>query len=657
MLDRLHVSEQRTAPLTMPSLMELQQQLAIAPGGAEVFSADRYLRGRASTVEDTFALSPGLIAQSRFGSDEARLSIRGSGLQRTFHGRGLRLLQDGVPLNLADGSFDMQALEPLSTAHISISRGAAATGHGATTLGGAIDYITRNGRDAAPFAVRVEAGAWNYWRVGISGGKAQGSLDAFATFTAQGQDGFRDHARQLNRRAFANVGLRWSDSLETRFYITAVQTESELPGNLTKAQLGSDSRRAAPANIALDQRRDFDLLRLSSRTVGVIGDSRWDFVAAWSYKDLDHPIFQVIDQLSNDLVLGSSVLHHAELAGRTHRFHAGLQFHHSAPDTANFTNVAGQRGTLMSAAEQHAAQVEAFFEDQILLGSGVTLVLGAAAATSRRENEQFLGATPSYDFEYNRVLPRVALRWETRDVQFYAAAADSFEPPSFSESLTLVTPRHAQRARTIELGSRGTHGALRWDVSLYHSALRDELLSLDHDDNPATPAATVNADRTLHQGVELGLELDLLGQSWQPPQPPAHRLVLRTAWTWGDFRFDDDPLYGRNILPGLPPQLVRGELTWETVTGWYAGPTFEFSPERTFIDFRNTYAAEAHTLVGLRLGRRQLAGLSWFVEIRNLANHRYAATTGVIENAAGSDQPQFLPGEGRGLFAGIDFRW
>jgi len=54
-----------------------------------------------------------VFVQPRYGSEESRLSIRGSGLQRTFHGRGLKLLQDGVPLNLADGGFDFQAVEPL----------------------------------------------------------------------------------------------------------------------------------------------------------------------------------------------------------------------------------------------------------------------------------------------------------------------------------------------------------------------------------------------------------------------------------------------------------------------------------------------------------------------------------------------------------------
>ena len=38
-------------------------------------------------------------------------------------------------------------------------------------------------------------------------------------------------------------------------------------------------------------------------------------------------------------------------------------------------------------------------------------------------------------------------------------------------------------------------------------------------------------------------------------------------------------------------------------------------------------------------------------------DERYAATTGVIENANGTDQRQFLPGDGRGVFTGLECRW
>ena len=152
----VEASRDRATP-TAPTPESSRKELAKTPGGTEVVEAERYLQGRASTVADTFALSPGVFAQSRFGSDEARLSIRGSGIQRTFHGRGIRVMQDGVPLNLADGGFDFQALDPLATSHIDVWRGANALAYGSSTLGGAINYHSRTGRTNPGIFSRLEA--------------------------------------------------------------------------------------------------------------------------------------------------------------------------------------------------------------------------------------------------------------------------------------------------------------------------------------------------------------------------------------------------------------------------------------------------------------------------------------------------------------------
>ncbi len=654
-LSPLDVTAARAQSLTVATATQAAAELRLTPGAVELVDAARFLRGRASTLADTFFLSPGVIAQSRFGSDEARLSIRGSGLQRTFHGRGLRVLQDGVPINLADGSFDMQAIEPLAAAHVGVWRGANALTFGASTLGGAIDYVSRTGRLDPPYFARLELGAWNYLRTGLAIGGVRGDLDAYASFTRASQDSFRDHAEQENQRLFANFGLRHAATAETRVYLTAVRTDSELPGNLTRAQLRTDPSQANPANLTLNQKRNFDLLRLATKTTVRTGDTRWDFSTAWSYKDLDHPIFQVVDQLSNDLLLGATAIHEGDFGGRAHRLRGGLWLNRGQTNAANFVNIAGRRGALVTAATQTATNLEAFVEDQISLGRGFTLVLGASAAANRRANDQTVGATPDYALDYERFMPKLGLRWDAREVQVYANVSGSYEPPSFSETLTLNTARDAQTATTVELGTRGTRGPLRWDLSLYRATLEKELLTIDDDNNPATAAATVNANDTIHEGIELAAALDLLGSAWTNAHP-AHRLVLRAAWTYGRFRFDDDPRYGNNTLAGLPPHLVRGELTWE-FSDWYAGPTVEWSPEKTYIDFRNTFAADPYAIAGFRFGYRPSPGFAWFVEARNLFDRRYAATTGVIENAAGTDQAQFLPGDGRAVYAGIELRW
>jgi iron complex outermembrane receptor protein len=658
-LERLVVDADREpVSRTVPSAAESRKELAKTPGGTEVIEADRYLRGRASTMADTFALSPGVVAQPRFGSDEARISIRGSGMQRTFHGRGIRLLQDGVPLNLADGGFDMQAVDPLAADYINVLRGGNALTLGSSTLGGAIDYISKTGLTAPGGSVRLEAGSFDYLRARVAAGGSEGNLDGYFSLSEAYQQGFRDHAEQHGQRLFSNFGWKINRSAETRLYVSAVNSESELPGNLTKAELRNDPRQqnSLPATIAGDQRRDFELYRVASKTTVEAGENTFEWLAAFTYKDLDHPIFQVIDQLSKDTLLGVTFTNRSEFFGMENRIRTGAFFTYGDTDAAQFVNLpnTGKRGALTSFADQTATNFEGFVEDQLSLGNGFTGVVGATAAHNRRDSDVRVGTAKSYDTTYQDFSPKLGLRWDAAHFQVFGNVSSSYEPPSFSETTAGTAANDSQTADTIEFGTRGSHANMRWDATVYHSEVNGEFLALI-DPVTTTPLGTVNADQTIHQGVEVFGEADLLGSSWDAT--PDHRLMARAAWTYGRFKFDGDAAFGDNTIAGLPPHLIRGELIWENREGYYAGPTFEWVPQDTYIDHANTFKADSYSLIGFKFGRRVEKGASWFIEARNLTDEHYAATTGVAADVKGLDSRNFLPGDGRSVFAGLEWQW
>ncbi len=647
---------------TVATAAESRKELAKTPGGTEVVEAGRYLRGRASTMADTFALSPGVVAQPRFGSDEARISIRGSGMQRTFHGRGIRVLQDGVPLNLADGGFDMQAIDPLAADHINVWRGGNALAHGASTLGGAIDYISATGLTDPGGSVRLEGGSFDYLRARVALGLSEGNTDAYLSISEQYQAGFREHAEQNNQRMFSNFGWQLSESAETRLFITAVHSRSQLPGSLTKAELEDDPSQADHSRfgaLAYDNRRDFELYRIADKTTVKNGDDTLEFIAAFTYKDLDHPITPfvgVIDQLSNDTLLGAVFTREGRLFAQDNRVRVGAFFTRGTIDAATFQNDLGERGNLTSTAEQTATNLEGFVEDQLALGRGFTGIIGGTAARNRRENDQQLGTARSYDRSYEKITPKIGLRWDADHFQLFGNVSGSYEPPSFSETNGALTPNEAQTANTIEFGTRGSHANFRWDATVYASAVENEFLSLSN--SAGVPLGTTNAERTSHQGVELFGEADLLGTALE--DLPENRLFLRGVWTYGRFKFDEDSNYGDNTIAGLPPHLIRSELIWENKAGYYAGPTVEWVPMKSYVDHANTLSADPYALLGFKLGRRLENGGSWFIEAKNLTDERYAATTGVVASA-GADpvnrSRNFLPGDGRGIFAGMEWRW
>ncbi|NLT71999.1 MAG: hypothetical protein GXX91_15085, partial [Verrucomicrobiaceae bacterium] len=48
-------------------------------------------------------------------------------------------------------------------------------------------------------------------------------------------------------------------------------------------------------------------------------------------------------------------------------------------------------------------------------------------------------------------------------------------------------------------------------------------------------------------------------------------------------------------------------------------------------------------------------GWNAFVEAKNLTDEVYAATTGVVHTYAG--EGIYLPGDGRGIYAGLEWKW
>lgn len=645
---------ERETSLTVPALPAARASAAATPGGAGVIDADDYRPGKAATPADAFAFTPGVFAQSRIpGAEESRLSIRGSGLQRTFHGRGIRVLQDGVPLNLADGSFDFQAIEPLATRYIEVYRGANAAALGATSLGGAVNFVSPTGHDAAGWLLRGEAGSFGHLRGQIAGGGVDGDTDYFVSLTHFSQEGYQRQSVQSNQRLSANLGYRINAGLETRFYLLSALTDSELPGNINKAQLRGNPRAANPGNVSGNHHRDFRLTRISNKTTWAGDGQRLEFGAFYSNKSLWHPIFQVLDIDSDDYGLNLRYSLEGLLGGRRNVLITGLSAVRGVAKDDRYVNVGGRPGARTGESLQTAVTLDLFVENRHYLGSQLALVAGAQAArSSRRFEDRFLvNGDNSFNVTYEQVSPRIGVLFEPKPgVQVFANVSRSFEPPSFGELAggPGITQVRKQSAWTAELGSRGTLGEARWDVSAYRARVLDELLALN--DATGAPLGTVNAPKTLHQGIEFGLDWTLM-KSWR----------LRSAYLLNDFRFQSHPVYGNNELPGLPKQFVKLEAVYAMQGGFYAGPNLEWSPQRYAVDMANTLFADGYAVWGLRVGQRMSKGMSWFADARNLSDKRYAATTGVIADsrspgAGGQNAAQFNPGLGRSLFLGVEWK-
>ncbi|HET7369269.1 MAG TPA: TonB-dependent receptor, partial [Gammaproteobacteria bacterium] len=161
---------------------------------------------------------------------------------------------------------------------------------------------------------------------------------------------------------------------------------------------------------------------------------------------------------------------------------------------------------------------------------------------------------------------------------------------------------------------------------------------------------TNNAGDTLHSGLELGLDVRV-----PLDEPDGDALRVRATYTYNRFRFEADPVFGGNRIPGIPPQFGRLEVLYESVGGFYVGPMLS-AASAYFVDYANTLKTDAYVIVGARAGYDN-DYFSVFVEMRNLADRHYASNTSLVADAHGRDQAVFNPGLGRSVFAGVEMKW
>ncbi|MDZ4816998.1 MAG: TonB-dependent receptor [Verrucomicrobiota bacterium] len=657
--------------LTVPSPKSARQELRRVPGGVSLIVAKDYQKGRNSTIKDALDFAPGVIVQPRQGSEESRISIRGSGIQRTFHGRGLKLLQDDVPLNQTDGGFDFQAIEPLATQYIEIYRGANALEYGATTLGGAVNFISPTGYSASKFQSRFEVGSFDYLRGQLSSGMRAGSVDAYASVTHFSQDGFRDHSNQNNQKVFANVGYRPDENLENRFYVGYVTTDSQLAGSLTKAQMYANPTQAqrnpffSAGDVVTSQwKRDFDLIRLSDKLTVKGEEQTLELKGFWAYKDLSHPIVIVIDQESSDFGLDLKYTNKKTLFGNKNRVVAGLMPTIGIMQDTRFLNALGARGAQIYKKEQTSGNLDFYVQDEHYVSENLALIAGTQISYATREQQDEFPAAGYSHQDYLGFSPKIGAIFEINPmIQVFGNLSRSFEPPSFGElskfafggvSGTGLNRLDAQTGNTIEVGSRGKEGRFTWDAVYYYSKLEDELIGFQI---ASGVSATQNASDTVHQGVELGLDVEVLSGLLDQNAEKPDRVLMRQTYTLSHFAFDGDPQFGNKLIAGIPQHYYRAELRYEHASGFYIGPNIEWVPVDFYIDHANTLTNPAYFLVGIRTGYEFSNGLSLFFEGRNLFDEIYSATPGVIANAGGVDSAQYNPGDGRAFYGGAGFKW
>ncbi|MFK3773915.1 TonB-dependent receptor family protein [Pseudomonas sp. NPDC089406] len=641
-------------------LADAGERLRETPGASNLVDMQRVGQGRVASNQDVLAYQPGVFAQSA-GNDGIKLSIRGSGLNRApgAHGSGVYTMFDGLPLT-GPGGTPYELFEPLWLSRAEVLRGANGFDQGSLALGGAINYLTHTGYDAAPLQVRYEAGSRGYQRRHVSSGQVLGNLDYYVALTDAEYDGYQKHSSGSAKGFAANVGYRFNPNLETRFYLRYRETENELAGRLTKEQIKHHPRAANSAYLARDDSRP----QPGSTWVGnkttffLDEDSRLE--AGLVYHDFPMDLREGPMRLKvayTDVSGTLNYLRRDTLFGHQSKTTLGWRTTKHLPNSgaSQFVRNGDEFGPRSRDFSYQGSDTVLHAGNDLELVPDLWLTTGLAMIYTRRESAVSYpadgGKVSLHDWDY---APRLGLRYDvTPQLQVYGNLSRSVEPPhpwSLIWSSTVATQPielENQTATTLELGARGDSALGRWDLAWYYAQVRHELLAVEI--VAGLPAKEANASPTVHQGIEAGLDSTL----WE--RPGSGKLSLRQAYTFSDFHYRDDDRFGDNRLPGIPMHYYQGELRYDWPSGFYAGVNTQIA-SKVQVDYANSYHADAYALLGARLGwdSPKQDWQTW-LDLRNLTNKRYAATVTPGYDDAGQDFARSTPGEGFAAYLGVSY--
>lgn len=696
--------------LTQPTVAQALNEQRLIAGSTSLVQMSP-LRQRLSTLKDALAMQPGVIIQEFFGlNDQPRLNIRGSGIQSNPQRRGVYLLQDGIPVNFADGSYIIGVMDPMTAHFVEVFKGANALNFGASTLGGAINFVspTANKQHGANTLVKVEGGSYGYRAVAASMGYRWQTSDAHISTSYSAQDGHRLYNHNTRWSIAANYGLQsLNGQVENRTYLHFTWLKFQFPGPLNMQQLmdnpkqvnaGVDLPFSMGPNVLRDKPRRFArMIRVANRT-GIRLNANSDLVAAVYYQYADDQfVFPITISIPHSYHHDGGLTVSYRLNTGKHHLRAGLVASAGQIDRRTYINKDGLESFMFAHDDLQARNLALFAEDLIRLTSKLNFVVDAHLVYNERNSSDrfpqpdlrpwyshmskkyryFRSQSTTLNQHWTAFNPRIGLIYSPfkgEDVQLFGNLSRSYEPPTFDELVgTEVTtnintsPKRLyaialdkQTATTLELGSKGRTTRFSWNVAAYRSWVHNEILEVK--DYVRGIKRTENYPTTLHQGVEVGLNAVVADNPWGIN---AGKLTLGGVYDFSDFRFSGGKYQGKR-LAGIPQHYLNLSAEYEHSCGLSIAAQVEWKPGETPIDHTNTMFQPAYRVWNVRAAYALGKNISLYVEMKNVANSRYASSYVISDeihnppipfpNFSARQMAFFIPAQPRCIFGGLTWQ-
>ena len=645
--------------------------LAITTLGSELINDTK-----ATSTDQLLNKTPG-VYMVNLGNEQHSMAIR----QPLSYKSLFLYLEDGLPIRTT-GVFNHNALLEMNMAsfqRIEIIRGPSSSLYGSEAIGGAVNIITLDP------SVQLKARAsLNVDNLGLKRGDflfsdTYGKLGVVLSGNyAYRTNGYREHSDYEKLATSLKVNYKLNDKAVLSNSVTYVDYRADMTGSL-------DSTSFYDAQYSSLQRftdRDVNALRIKSAlNLFWNKQSKSTFTAFFRDNSIkQNPSYRIKDDYSAwGNPDGDKNLAHSEKNDNSFNSYGLIAHHRQAFDWLS-TSITGGLSIDYSPSTYFANYISVFKSDNgiyesytdtdsVLTNYATDMINAAAYAQfeiSPIKNLKLTGALRFdyfiYDYDnaldsmafsgspdalnrFNSVTPKLGFNYTLKkNSGIYGNYSQGFGPPQVGELYRGVSVPTLQPAVFVnmELGSWISFWKKKGsiDLAVYRLEGLNEIISVKQDDGDYV---NQNAGKTLHQGIEYGLNLS-----------PVKSVFIRLSGTNARHVFLDFIEKGNDYsgmeMPRASKWIANAEVSYKPtfVKGLRVGAEWQHMGPY-FMDAANTRIYEGFDIFHVRLGY-QIKGIEAWCNIMNITNKNYA--TNASRSAWGQN---YNPGNPRTFSVGLAY--
>jgi iron complex outermembrane receptor protein len=679
-----------TATRTPDSILNVPMALSI-------LHLSSFVQQRANGIDQVLSTVPGVLAQSRYGDRDVRLTIRGYGArgagERSNAGtsRGLRVMLDGFPLTEPDGrtSFDLLDLSSSGRVEVVRSNSSAIWGNAG---GGVVNLLTDVNFLTPRAVVRSFFGSYNYKKQAIEAAIPVGVGRLFVNISNTSSGGWRRHSS--SDRELINAGIVTPVGKKTSLgvYLTATNNSFQIPGPLTRVQFDSNPRQAQgdslnydPTYLERDERRHNRQGRLGINLMHEFDSSRalttMLFVEPKYLQRSERNTFRDFTRyhiggnftFRNSFSLSPKVKT-SLLVGTDEAYQDGAILFY------NLVN--GNRGAeLRDNKREGANNLGVFIQNEMTFSGRLGVIIGARYDNLTYYADDHINPKLNARKTFKQITPKAGVNYRiSADKSIYFSlgggveipAGNETDPPSTAgeDTVTAINPLlNAIRSTTYEIGAKGMIAGdgswlevLNYDVSLYLIAIRNDIIPY------RGGRFYFTAGKTRRTGIEIGSSLrTTAGFSFSGALTYSQSKYLEYVVDSVHYGSPGQSVnYQGNKQAGLPGIFCNASLRYSPPSyRWFFAEISNQGVGYYYADDANTIRVDSYNTIDVSVGIAKLPimgnklRLTGIISIANLSDQRYAASAFINPDLDRSKRnPIYLePGMPRNWAGSVSLEW